>query len=190
MATPDSGLGPSTSSQWSRTGSNLISLDSDETSSVSEQSSATSSVLDRLKSPTTAEIARKRKVKSNPPPVGKRRSRGNCVSDRKGIEPSKRVREFPNEQLKVSGRKLFCSACREELGLKSSTIQNHIRSQKHAASKKKLEEKGKREQDITQAFAKYNEEEHLRGETLPMEQQVYRVKVVTTFLRAGILSPI
>lgn len=153
MAAPDSGPGPSTSSQWSLTSSNLISLDSDETSSLSEQSSATSSVLDRLKSPTTVEIVRKRTVKSNPLPMANvRRSWGNCVSDPRGIEPSKRGREFPNEQLKVSGWNFFCSACREELGLKSSTIQNHIRSQKHAASKKKLEGKGKRAQDITQAL--------------------------------------
>ena len=43
-----------------------------------------------------------------------------------------------------------------------------------------------REQDIAMALTKYNEKEHLRGETLPQEQQVCRVKVVTAFLRAGI----
>lgn len=36
------------------------------------------------------------------------------------------------------------------------------------------------------ALAKHNEEQHLRGETLPEQQQVYRVKVVTAFLRAGV----
>ena len=33
---------------------------------------------------------------------------------------------------------------------------------------------------------KYNEETHQKGETLPEQQQVYRIKVVTTFLRAGV----
>ncbi len=32
----------------------------------------------------------------------------------------------------------------------------------------------------------HNQEQHLRGETLPEQQQVYRVKVVTTFLKAGV----
>ena len=43
-----------------------------------------------------------------------------------------------------------------------------------------------REQDIAEALAKHNSEVHLRGETLPVPQQVYRVKVVTALLRAGI----
>ena len=142
--------------------------------------------MERLRAPTPAAIARKRQTKTNPPPVGKRQCRGNSVSDPKSVEPSKRVREFPNEQLKVSGGKLFCSACREELGLKRSTIQNHIRSKKHENSKRALEVKLKREQDIADSLARHNSEVHLRGETLPMQQQVYRVKVVTALLRAGI----
>ena len=37
-------------------------------------------------------------------------------------------------------------------------------------------QKEAREQHIAKALTKYNEKEHLRGETLPEEQQVYRVK--------------
>ena len=156
-------------------------------SSDSEASSSSIvSLLDRLKSPMPADISRKRQTKTNPPPIGKRQCRGNTASDPRSVEPSKRVQEFPNELLKVSGGKLFCTGCREELGLKRSTIQNHIRSQKHDNSKKKLEKKEIREQDIAKALEKHNTEVHLRGETLPMQQQVYRVKVVTALLRAGI----
>ena len=54
--------------------------------------------------------------------------------------------------LKVSGGKFFCAACREELGLKRSTIHNHVRSQKHENSKKKLEMKTAWEQDVTEAL--------------------------------------
>ena len=71
-------------------------------------------------------------------------------------------------------------------GLKRSTIQNHIRSQKHDKGKKALKVELKREQDIADALARHNSEVHLRGETLPMQQHVYRVKVVTALLRAGI----
>ena len=73
--------------------------------------------------------------------------------DPKSIEACKCVQEFfPNELLKVSGGKFFCAACREELGLKRSTIHNHVRSQKHENSKKKLEMKTAREQDVAEAL--------------------------------------
>ena len=42
----------------------------------STSSSTSGSMLDRLKAPTLADTARKRKVKSNPPPTGKRKCRG------------------------------------------------------------------------------------------------------------------
>ena len=48
-----------------------------------------------------------------------------------------------------------------------------------------MDTKEAREQDISQALRKYNEC-HPRGETLPESQQVYRVKVVRTFLQAGV----
>ena len=35
-------------------------------------------------------------------------------------------------------------------------------------------------------LVQHNSETHQRGETLPQEQQVYRVKVVTSFLKAGV----
>ena len=53
-------------------------------------------------------------------------------------------------------------------------------------ARKKRETKEAHESDIAMALAKHNEKENLRGETLPEQQQVYRVKVVTAFLRAGI----
>ena len=57
-----------------------------------------------------------------------------------------------NELLKISGGKFFCAACREELGLKICTIHNHVWSQKHENSMKKLEIKTAREQDIAEAL--------------------------------------
>ena len=149
-------------------------------------SSSVVSLLDRLKCPTAAVIARKRKTKSNPPPVGKRHCKGSVASDPKGVAPTRRVQDFPNEFFKVSAGKLFCEACREELSLKKSTILNRVRSQKHADSRKKREAKEAHEWDIAMALEKHNANEHLRSETLPEQQQVYRVKVVTALLRAGI----
>ena len=46
--------------------------------------------------------------------------------------------------------------------------------------------KNKQYQDIAEALENRNEEVHLQGETFAEQQQVYRVKDVTTFLRDGI----
>ena len=43
-----------------------------------------------------------------------------------------------------------------------------------------------RERDIAEALKRTDECNHPRGETLPIDQRVYRVKVVRTFLRAAV----
>lgn len=53
---------------------------------------------------------------------------------------------------------------------------------KHVEGKRKMKKKGAREKDIVA----FNADNHLVGETLPKHQQVYREKVVTCFLHAGI----
>ena len=52
-----------------------------------------------------------------------------------------------------------------------------MRSSKHNQNKEKL---------ISENLRKHNSDTHLRGETLPEEQQVYRVMVVSAFLKAGV----
>lgn len=44
----------------------------------------------------------------------------------------------------------------------------------------------KRQGDIVDVLRKYDEEVHPRGETLPEKQQVYCVREVTAFLKAGV----
>ena len=144
------------------------------------------SILDRLRAPTQAEISRRRKIKTNPPPKGKRRCKGALVSDPKGISPAQRVKEFSEEPFTVSNLRLFCSACREQISLKRSVIMNHIQCAKHKNGRERLKSKELREKRIAEMLVKHNEEQHLRGETLPEEQQVYRIKVVTAFLKAGV----
>ena len=124
-----------------------------------------SSLLDRLKNPTPADIARPRKIRKNQPPRGKRTCRGTLGSDPKGVSPSQRVREFPTEPSTVSHGQLFCSACREQLSLKRSILKNHVESVKHRNSKERLARKGARERDIASSLKKYNEQVHPRGET-------------------------
>ena len=102
------------------------------------------------------------------------------------VKPQQRVTEFAGENVVVSNGKLFCKSCREELNLKKSIVKNHLKSGKHLEGKRKLLVKEKREQDIAQSLVVHNAEVHQIGESLPLPQQVYRVKVVTSFLRAGV----
>ena len=157
------------------------------TSTVPTEDEATSapSLLEKLRCPQPAAIARKRKVTVNPPPRGKRRSAGRGNFDPKSVTPAQRVREFPNEQLSVSAGKLFCQACREEVSTKLSVLKGHVKTKKHADSVKRREAKEIRERDIAKSL-KAHDKSHPRGETLPTDQRVYRVKVVTSFLRAGV----
>ena len=85
----------------------------------------------------------------------------------------------------VSNRRVFCRACREEVSLKSSSVRNHVKSVKHI-DVNKLAGKEAREQDIADALKIHTSKEHLKGETLPQQQQVFCVKVVTAFLRAAV----
>ena len=70
--------------------------------------------------------------------------------------------------------------------MKSSIINNHIKSIKHGSGKKVLELKKTKDADIVQALRSYEASENPRGATLPDAQRLYRVKVLRTFLTAGV----
>ena len=96
------------------------------------------------------------------------------------------AKEFSGEMITVSAGNLFCSACQEELSLKLSIIKGHVQSAKHSQRKKQLAEKRSREHAISQAFKYYEQEVHRSGETRSEAHKLWQVKVVTTFMRAGV----
>ena len=105
--------------------SSLPDIDSDPEIIGSEtvtdgKSSTQLTLLDRLKSPTLSDLARKRKLGSNPanPPKGMKRGKGAVSHEPQSVTPSQRMREFPGENLSVLSGKLFCTA----LFLNSSPI--------------------------------------------------------------------
>ena len=61
-----------------------------------------------------------------------------------------------------------------------------MKSKKHSNGKHKLKLKNAKDQDVAEALQKMDESNHLKGETIPTDQRVFGVKVVHTFLRAGI----
>ena len=62
----------------------------------------------------------------------------------------------------------------------------HIKSAKHERGKARLTCKEKRERNIAELLIDYDKATHPIGERLSGEVRVYRVKVVTTFLKAGV----
>ena len=63
---------------------------------------------------------------------------------------------------------------------------NHIGSNKHKFGKEKLALQEARERDIAKCLKVHDDISHPVGVTLPMEQRVYRLKVLKTFLRAAV----
>ncbi len=181
-----SGSEPSSSTCPEPTTSTLSGSETDG-ESTSGQSRARPSILDKLRCPRASELTRKRKVARNYPP-GKRRSSNSSArgaADPKSVTPHQRVTEFPDEKLSVSNGKLFCLACREEIALKRSVVSYHVRSAKHTEGKQKLLNRDAREHDLAE-LKRTDEHDHPRGESLPTDQRVFRVKVVRTFLRAAV----
>ena len=108
------------------------------------------------------------------------------MANLKSISPADHVKAYPDEHLTVRKRKLFCSACREEVAIKKSCIELHLKSQKHVKGKKRLVQNSQHEGKIIEVLKKYDHEVNLDGETLPDSTQVYRVKVITSMLKAGV----
>ena len=93
-------------------------------------------LLSRLRAADPSDISRPRKLKKNAAPtVGKKRSSvagRSAMYNPKSTLPLQHVREYPGENLTVSGN---CFGCREELGLKLLVIQLHVNSNKHRVGK-------------------------------------------------------
>ena len=120
-----------------------------------------------MKQAPVAIVNRKRKVAHNLPYYGKHRKSSSCSSEPKRVTAKQRIKKFPYQRFTVSARKLFCNACREEVALKKSIIEQHIKSEKHTRGESKLVSKEKREYDIAKALGAYDKEVPPVGEPLP-----------------------
>ena len=159
--------------------------DSEEADISDCSAAAVSSFMAKFKQPDPSHLARKRNIRCNPP-VGMKQSKGRTANDPKIISAADRVKQFPNEHFTVSSGKLFCLACREELSTKKTILELHIKAAKHVKEKETLISKQTSELSIVEALKRYDKSAHPVGESLPDLTRVYRVKVVSEFLKAGI----
>lgn len=151
--------------------------------------SGSHSLLDRLKCPERSSLSRKRQIEKSSSTTANKRHKAGAAnsSDPVSVTPSARVKEFPGEYLAVRSGKLFCTACREEIALKKSTIKTHITcGNKHQQAKKRLESKRAKERDLTELLKAYDKEAQPAGVQISMDERIYRAKVVEQFLKAGI----
>ena len=105
-----------------------------------------------MKAPKASSLSRKRAQVRNPP-SGKRRCRGTSANEPEGIDPAQQVKEYRNEPFSVANKKLFCRAFKEELSVKKSVAENHVKSSKHAKAskgKEKMSKKETRERDLAE----------------------------------------
>ena len=173
------------SDSGSGTQSTTLTTTTDHDAASTSNNCLSNNLLSRLCRPTAAEISGKRVVARNPP-KGRKRARGPHSSDPKSVTPQQRLKKYPNECLTVSHGKLFCLACREELSTKSSVIVNHIKSVKHNSGKNALKSKQNKDLELVEALKSYEGSENPHGEMPPDQQRLYRVKVLRTFLTAGV----
>ena len=59
---------------------------------------------------------------------------------------------------------------------KRSNVESHVKSAKHVESRKAVEQRQVREKDIAEALQRHTEVAHQKGETLPEEQRIHRLK--------------
>ena len=86
------------------------------------------------------------------------------MNEPKNVSASQRVSEFPKQCLTVSSKKLFCTACREELSLRKNVIVSHVASAKHKNSKERLLLQEAKERDIAEVLKVHDETIHPVGD--------------------------
>ena len=100
-----------------------------------------------LSTPRKADIARKRKIQSNP--AGKNRStRGSKDPPKVTAWDRVLLQKYKEEYFCVMQGKLRCNACKEVLSKKESTIKKYIKSNKHEKAKKQLQAEKLKDQSI------------------------------------------
>ena len=102
---------------------------------------------------------RKRK-RCGPSTSLKRKSAHDCVKD------------YPKEFLSADRGVLFRNACRTAVSRKASSLRRHLTTARHIAGKEQRTKEAKRQETIE----KYRAEVSPKGETLPENERVFRVR--------------
>lgn len=105
--------------------------------------------------PDLAHLERARKVKRKAPEGPRGRSKAGRVTKESCVPLLQRIQEFPDTGLKISGGKLFCAPCKEELPNLKEHIKRHLTSRKHAEKLKTMARVLQAEKEIGEDIADY-----------------------------------
>lgn len=137
--------------------------------------------------PRSASISRKRAIHVN---EGKYKGRGSGESKNLKKDNSvcawDRVKEYPNQHFVVVSKKLRCNACSETLSLKKSSIDKHVKSNKHTSGISCIAKDKKESQTIMECIQRRDKREHPSGSTLPAEMRLFRFEIVECVISGGI----
>jgi hypothetical protein len=142
---------------------------------------------------TPAKIARPR-VEQKTPPKGKQHyphGHKNATPEPKKRTPEMRVREYPDEGLvdrvSESGHYLYCGYCLTDVGLRSCTIDAHIKTTKHLQKKRNSFLRRPDLQSIENTIKEWqNNGERMPGASLPIRELIFQFRVTRALMISGI----
>lgn len=191
---PPSGQGISilTEEEWGRADEILDLLSEDQV--LSDENSSEDGPLEKaakagasLAAPKKAEIARERKVQSNPPPRPGQKQNSRGSKDPPRVCAWDRVKTYKREHFGVVGGKLRCiMLAMNLLARRKVPSKKHIKSKKHEIAKTKFQADRMKDQSIAKLLKANDHQNNSKVETLPEKMRVYRFKLVESCLTAGI----
>ena len=97
-----------------------------------------------------------------------------------------RLREFPDQCLMCSAGKLFCRPCKEIIPNIKSSIEDHVRRQKHKGNVAKYQETHGDNAEIKELLSDhFKNHPDESGASISDEVHVFRYRVVETFMASG-----
>ncbi|KAK3274196.1 hypothetical protein CYMTET_17609 [Cymbomonas tetramitiformis] len=137
--------------------------------------------------PALATNERNRVIRKKPPQGVRRAGGGHRASKEPSIEPAQRLREFPDQCLRISAGKLFCGCCKETLTVIKNSIKTHVVSAKHTRAKTAYFVQRDSDLEVKDALETYfTEHNDDSTASLSPEIHLYRYRVTEAMMFAGI----
>ena len=130
-----------------------------------------------------SQMAAKRKIRLNPP-IGQRKPKK--VIKKNDNLAQKRIREYPGQFFQNKNGILYCDACHEELNVEASTIKRHLDSERHQKAVKARNTRVAQNLRLSKSIDDWFQLTNAQGATLTETTNLYRLKLLSTFLLVGI----
>lgn len=153
------------------------------------------SPLERKRAATLSDEQKQKKKQKSEEEIKKKRLKTANKAKSKGksslaTSPYDRVKQNPNQGLKVVKGELFCEPCGKPIGIDYNTVKTHCSCSKHQANLKRQQEDQLHQQNLkshlNQLIEKNEFPEYEGSCNVDDDNLVFRVDLVKKFLEAGI----